>query len=407
MKTRNFFFTNARLPDGTPGDIGVSDGIITDVLPSGSAAISRTAQALDMAGALALPGFFDGHNHPDKTFMGFPWVPHRSGPEREERIENEKKIEKELNISTARRAENLVKRCIEQGTTAMRCHIDVDPDIRLKRLEQMLTVREKYRDRVSIEIVAFPQSGVVRSPGTMALLDEAVKLGADLVGGIDPQGIDKDLSGQLNAVFAVAEKRNVGIDIHLHEPGETGVLSIRSICEKTKASGLKGKVTVSHGYCLGMVHESLAKETASIMADAGVALMTNGSGASAIPPILLLRESGVAVFAGNDNIRDSWAPFSTVDMLERAMLISWRSDFRRDEQLMVAFDMITSRPGRFLSGAGNYIEVGHTADLCFVDAECIPEAIVLHPPKKLVARQGRIVARDGVFLENAITAGSL
>lgn len=123
--------------------------------------------------------------------------------------------------------------------------------------------------------------------------------------------IDRDLFGQLDALFDIAKKRSVGIDIHLHEPGEIGILSVRSICEKTKASGLNGKVTISHGFCLGMVNDALVKETASIMAEAGVSLMTNGFGASAIPPILLLKESGVEVFAGNDNIRDSWAPFST------------------------------------------------------------------------------------------------
>jgi cytosine deaminase len=338
--------------------------------------------------------------------MGLPWIAHRAGPEREDRIEAEKTIERELNFSTAQRAENLVRRCVEEGTTAMRCHIDVDPEIRLKRLEGMLAVREKFRERVAIEIVAFPQSGVIRAPGTLEFLDEAVKMGADLIGGIDPQVIDGDLSGQLRGIFAIAEKRGVGIDIHLHEPGEIGIVSIRRICEKTKAFGLNGKVTVSHGFCLGMINESIAKETASIMAETGVSLVTNGAGASAIPPILILRKAGVDVFAGNDNIRDSWSPFTTVDMLERAMLISWRSDFRRDDQLMVAYEMIISAPGCLYGKDRKLIEIGFPADVCFVDTECIPEAIVLHPRRKFVVKHGRIVAKDGVFLKNAIIDGS-
>jgi cytosine deaminase len=177
MKTSKFIFINTKLPDGTPADIGVSDGLITDIFLSGSTAGYKTAPTVDVAGALALPGFSDGHNHPDKTFMGLPWIAHRAGPERQDRIDAEKTIERELNYSTAQRAENLVRRCVEQGTTAMRCHIDVDPEIRLKRLEGLLAVREKFRDRVAIEIVAFPQSGVIRSPGTLEFWMRPLKWG--------------------------------------------------------------------------------------------------------------------------------------------------------------------------------------------------------------------------------------
>ena len=140
MKTNSLFIINARLQDGTQADIGVSDGLITGVFPAASAAIGKSSSILDASGALVLPSFFDGHNHTDKTFMGVPWVPHKAGPDRTDRIETEKNIERELNFSTEQRAGNLIKKCVEQGTTAMRCHINVDPDIRLKRLEGMLAV---------------------------------------------------------------------------------------------------------------------------------------------------------------------------------------------------------------------------------------------------------------------------
>ena len=89
----------------------------------------------------------------------------------------------------------------------------------LKNLHTILAVRERFRDLVSIQIVAFPQSGVIRSPGTAELLDAAIAEGADLVGGLDPLGIDRDLDGHLDAIFGVASKRGVGIDIHLHDGG--------------------------------------------------------------------------------------------------------------------------------------------------------------------------------------------
>lgn len=176
MKTNSLFIINARLPEGTQADSGVSDGLITGVFPAASAVIDKPSSILDASGALVLPNFFDGYNHTDKTFMGVPWISHKAGSDRTDRIETEENIARELNFSTEQRAGNLTKKYLEQGTTEKRCHIDVDPDIRLKRLEGMLAVREKYDDRVSIEIVAFPQSGVVRSHGTIALLDEAVEM---------------------------------------------------------------------------------------------------------------------------------------------------------------------------------------------------------------------------------------
>ena len=388
----DFLFENAKLSDGSLVDVGISEGLIVDISPAGRRSQKQATPSIDVEGALALPGFCDGHNHPDKTFMGLPWMPHQAGPNRESRIETKKALESVLDYPSAVRAGNLIKRCIMSGTTDMRCHIDVDPTIKLKRLEGMMEARERYKDSVSIEIVAFPQSGVIRSPGTLELLDEAITMGADLIGGIDPQTIDGNLAGQLDGLFDIAEKRGVGIDIHLHEPGETGLSSTHEICRRADASGMHGKVTISHGFCLGMVDEYRTKETADEMTKSGVSLCTHGAGVSAIPPILLLREAGVEVFAGNDNVRDSWSPYSTFDMLERAMLVSWRSGFRLDDHLMIAFDMITEAVARIRGQSPTGITVGAPADLCFVAADNIPEAIVSRPKRKLVVKRGKIVS---------------
>lgn len=399
MGKLDILYANAKLSDGSKVDIGVSKGLIVDISPEGSSSQKQPAPLIDVEGALALPGFCDGHNHPDKTFMGLPWMPHRAGPTRESRIETEKKIEAELDYPTEKRAGCLIERSVAAGTTDMRCHIDVDPMIKLKRLEGMLEARDRYRDRVSIEIVAFPQSGVVRSPGTLELLDEAVAMGADLIGGIDPQTIDGDPSGQLDGLFGIAERRGVGIDIHLHEPSETGISSTREICRRTDASGMHGKVTISHGFCLGMVDESQTKKTADEIAKAGVSICTHGGGSSAIPPILLLRDAGVEVFAGNDNIRDSWSPYATFDMLERAMLVSWRSGFRLDAHLMIAFDMITGALASLRGQNPIGISIGAPADLCFVKADNIPEAIVSRPKRRLIVKRGKPMDGRSIFID--------
>ena len=133
----------------------------------------------------------------------------------------------------------------------MRSHVDIDLRVGLRNLEQVLAARDAHRDKVSVQIVAFPQSGIVTSPGAAELLDEAVRAGADLVGGLDPAGYDGDIDGHLDVIFGIADRRGVGIDIHLHDGGLLGVSEIEEIARRTKALGLGGKVTISHAYALG------------------------------------------------------------------------------------------------------------------------------------------------------------
>src|SRR4249920_496695 len=190
------------------------------------------------------------------------------------------------------------------------------------------------------------------------LLDAAVRNGADLVGGIDPLEIDRDPKGQLDGIFGVAARRGVGLDIHLHEPGEMGFFNVQEICARTKALGLGGKVTISHGFCLGGITERKAAEAAETMAEAGVALVTHGAGGLPMPPIEMLRAAGVLVFAGNDDIRDTWSPYGTGDLLERAAIIGWKGDFRHDSQVEVAFDLISAAGAKALGIADYGVAVG-------------------------------------------------
>ena len=134
------------------------------------------------------------------------------------------------------------------------------------------------------------------------------------------------------------------------------------------------------------------------MAEAGVALVTHGAGGLTMPPIEMLRAAGVLVFAGNDDIRDTWSPYGTGDLLERAAIIGWKGDFRRDGQVEVAFDLISAAGAQAL-GIGDYgVTVGAAANLFTIAASCVAEAVAAHPPRKLVFFDGKVVARDGSFL---------
>ena len=388
-------FANGLLPRIGLADLVVCEGRIKSI---GKGAEPTNAKIVDLGGSLVLPGLVDGHMHLDKTLFGLPWLPHAAGPTRMSRIETDKHILPTLPLPARRRAGLLLDRCIAHGTAHVRTHVDIHLETRLSPLHEILAAREAYQGRVTIEIVAFPQGGVVRCPGVADLLGAALEAGADLVGGIDPSVIDRDARGQLDAVFGIADRKGVGIDIHLHEPGELGLFSLEEICARTKALGLTGKVTISHAFCLGMVTESAARRAAELLGEAGVAIATHGAGGGIIPPILMLREAGVNVFAGNDDVRDTWSPYGNGDMLERAALIGWKSDFRRDELVEVAFDIVSAAGAKALSIERYGIAVGNPANFFTVEASGIAEAVGGHPPRRLVVHEGRMVARDGASL---------
>jgi cytosine deaminase len=380
---------NATLPDGARHDIELKDGRVAALLPPSHAE----------PGSLVLPPLIDGHIHLDKTLLGLPWVPNQAAGNRvADRIEAERKVRAARTVPEAETGANLVRQVMASGTLHMRSHVDIDNELGLRNLHEILKVRERFRDLVTIQIVAFPQSGILRSPGTAELLDAAIAEGADLLGGLDPVGIDGDLDGHLDAIFAIAERRGVGVDIHLHDSGESGIAQLTAIAHRTEAAGLNGRVAVSHAFALGSVPTDLAERTADLLAEAGVAIMSHGPGGATMPPLKLLHDHGVEVFGGSDNIRDAWSPFGNGDMLERAMMIGYRANFRHDEELALAFDMVTAAAARVLGIMPYGIAVGGPADFVVVEAGSLAEAVAARPRRKLVIKAGRIVAKDGVLL---------
>lgn len=148
------------------------------------------------------------------------------------------------------RAKVLAEQMIDYGTTRIRTHVDVDSELGLRNLEDILRVRDELRDYMDIEIVAFPQQGLIRSSSEQ-IMKEALALGADLVGGIDPAGLDGDMERSLQMMFDIATTADKGIDLHLHDGGETGLATLRRFAELTMEAGLQHRTAVSHAYCLG------------------------------------------------------------------------------------------------------------------------------------------------------------
>jgi cytosine/adenosine deaminase-related metal-dependent hydrolase len=391
----DLILANATLPDGQRADVRIAAGRIAAIAPS----LETDAERIDLDGALVVPGFVDGHIHLDKTLLGMPFQPHRRGDTVAERIARERELRRDLGYPVEERARRLIRQVVAFGTTALRSHVDIDSEVGLSGLHALLKAREAAREFVDIQIVAFPQSGILADPGVKDLLDRAVRDGADLVGGLDPAGIDNDISGHLDAIFAIAAHHGVGLDIHLHDPGPLGCFELRQIAARTATLGLKGRVAVSHAFALGAVDDMEFGRTAQALAAADVAIMTNGPGPVPMPPVKRLIAAGVRVFAGSDNIRDAWSPYGNGDMLERAMMIGYRQDFRADSDLALAFDLVTKAAARELGLTAHELKVGGAADLVAIPVASVPEAVAAHPPRKLVMKRGRVVARDGVVAE--------
>ncbi|MGV8938723.1 MAG: amidohydrolase family protein [Allorhizobium sp.] len=395
MTLTQTLFTNARLADGNLHDITVTDGRIAAIAPAGS--VADAVERIDIAGALLVPSFVEGHIHLDTSFFGDKWVAHRpctNGFDVHERVafqaENMAKA-----APMAERARNQLDLCIANGSLQMRSHVMVDGSVGLTSLETILAVREEYRGIIDIQLVAFPQSGILKSPGTPDLLDAAIGLGADVIGGLDPASFDRSIDGHLDVVFATAERRGVDIDIHLHDAGLLGTFTIEDICDRTVALGMQGHVAVSHAYGLGDLAPDAARKVAARIARSGVSIMTNAPGNHAFPPVALLRGEGVTVFSGSDNIRDSWWPYGDGDMLRRAEIIGYRSGFYTDAELGAAFDVVTAAGAKALRLEGYGIAVGAKADFVTLDAEHVPLAVVAVPKNRRVFKEGRLVAEHG------------
>ena len=400
MTGNDLIISNARLADGRLATVRIVAGIVTAIEPAdpGSSAAASGPAVLDAAGDLLLPALVEGHCHLDKTWFGMPWMENETGLGIAERAAYEREVEARIAYPTALRAGRLIEQMVAQGSTRIRTHVDITPGEGLTRLHGVLEAREKYRAVADIQIVAFPQLGVMRHPGMVDLLDAALAAGADVLGGIDPASIDGDITGQLDALFGLAERRGVGLDFHLHTSGSLGIHELEQVAARTKAAGMQGRVVASHAHGLGSSPIEVQQASAEKLATAGVAVCTYAPGWVNPPPLALLHAAGVKVFAGSDNVRDAWQPYGTGDMLERAWIVAYRSAFRRDSEFRFAFDMCSQLGAAACGFAGHGLTPGAQADLVLVAAENVADAICRRPPRRSVIRHGRVVARDGHYL---------
>ncbi|UYM04142.1 amidohydrolase [Solicola gregarius] len=368
-------------------DVLIRDGVIDAV---GELDPAADAETLDLTGQVLMPSFVEAHCHLDKTLFGGRWVPHSAGDALAERIANDRDRRRELGIPSVDRIAALLQQMASYGTTHARTHTDVDPDVGLRGIEAVREAATRV-GTVSVHQVAFPQHGVLATPGTEALLSAAAGAGVEAIGGIDPAGMDGDPVRHLDIVFGIAERHGLSLDIHLHDGGTLGAWELELIAERTKALSLAGRVAVSHAYAFGDLTDQHRDSIVERIAEAGVSIVTGAVYSFPVPPVKTLRAAGANVACGHDGIRDLWGPYGSGDMLERAMHLAYRSTFRRDADIELALEAVTLGGRRLLGFDDRGIVPGAPADLVAVPADTPAEAVVTHPAERTIVRAGRVV----------------
>lgn len=389
--------TNVRPDAGETADILIKDGKIVAVGQN----LPREAgvPVHDGRNAVAIAPFVEAHVHLDKILWGLPWHSINVPPSLRAMIDNEVEIRGNLPWGVEERAGNLMRQCVAMGSTHIRSHVDISPGYKLDNLHGVLKAWEKTKHAVGLEIVAFPQLGMMIEPGTAELMEAAIDEGASVIGGIDPANIDGDPKGHLDTIFDIADRKGAKLDIHLHEFGELGLSELKMIAERTTALGMQNRVIVSHAFCLGDGPADTVDAMIDTLAEAGIGIISAVPGEINFPPMFELARRGVRCAVASDSLRDTWNPHGNGDMLERCWLLSYRSYCRTDEELVAALDMGTSRGAALLELDGHGLAVGCEGSLVLIAGENRAQILVDRPKRSLVVKRGRIVARDGIWVE--------
>ena len=388
----DLLLTNVRPMGGSETSLLVRNGRIASF---GPAPADPAIPVLAGEGRIVLPALVEAHTHLDKSLLGLPWYRNQVGPRLIDKIENERFVRRNLPIDPGQQSMRQALLAVSHGTTHIRSHVDIDTEVGLGGVEGVLATRAALTGIVGIDLVAFPQSGLLIRPGTLALLEEAMRMGVETVGGLDPCAIDRDPKGHLDTIFALADRFGGNVDIHLHEPGEMGAFSMELIIERTRALGMAGRVIISHAFCLGMPDTAIVDPLIAALAEAGIAVCTMATLSRPVPAVKRLMEAGVTVCAGSDGIRDTWGPYGNADMLERAMFVGLRNNLRQDDDLELALATCTTEGAKALRLPDYGLDPGCAANLLLVAAETLAEAVAQRPNHRLVVRCGRVVADGG------------
>ncbi|KON89726.1 deaminase [Sporosarcina globispora] len=354
--------------------------------------ISKNELTVDGRGLLVLPSFKEMHNHLDKTYLSLDWKACRPVKNLEERLRYEAMELEELEPSSKQRASKMIELLLSKGSTHIRTHVNIDPYIGLKNLEGVKAALEDYSDKLSYEIVAFPQHGLLRE-NVIPLMKEAMRSGANLVGGLDPAGIDRNIEKSLYEVMNLSTEFNADIDIHLHDGGHVGLYTIDKFAEMVEDAKWHNRAAVSHAFCLGEIPIPQAEEMADKLSELGMSIMSTIPITKSLPPIELLDRKGVNVYLGCDGFYDSWGPFGNGDLLEK--VTRYGELYRKSDEISLAQSLKWATGGPVplnKDGEVTWPLEGEEANMVLVSASCSAEAVARTPKREAVIFRGKVVA---------------
>jgi cytosine deaminase len=386
-------------------DLGITGDRITKVTEH----IEETGVAeVEAAGNLVTPTYVNGHIHLDKCHLQERMLPNKDYTfaecleltwEHKARYTNEDVLE---------RAGRAIEEGILNGTTVFRAFADVDNIGKLRPLEGLLALRERRRDVVHIEVVAFPQEGIMRNPGTDLLMEEAMRLGADVVGGLPWfEMLDEDARAHIDWCFGLAKKHDKDIHMLVDDTDNPMSRSLEYLAVKTMREGYQGRVSASHCGALAAYNEVHARKVMDLLKEANVSISSNPhislvvQGRYDLEPIRRgitrakqLWQVGVNVFSSQDDVADPFYPFGRNDQQEVVSYVCHTAHMTTRNEIDAAFDFVTYNAARALRLQNYGLDPGCKADLNILAAPSVPQVLRLQQPPWWVVRDGRILARN-------------
>jgi cytosine deaminase len=394
---------HCNLPDGRQDvDVGVQAGRITAVQTTLPA---QAAQELDAHGQLLTPPFVDAHFHMDATLSyGLPRV-NQSGTLLEG-IALWGELKPQLTQDAlVDRAMAYCDWAVAKGLLAIRTHVDVC-DERLLAVEALLHVRERVKPYIDLQLVAFPQDGVLRSPGALNHLKRALDMGVDVVGGIPH--FERTMSQGAESVRILCEeaaRRGLRVDMHCDESDDPLSRHIETLAFETQRLGLQGRVAGSHLTSMHSMDNYHVSKLLPLMKEAGVAAIANPlinitlqgrhdtypkrRGMTRVPELLA---AGVPVAFGHDCVMDPWYSLGSGDMLEVAHMGLHVAQMTGQAAMRQCFEAVTTAPAGILGLDGYGIAPGCHADFVLLQASDPIEAIRLRATRLAVVRRGQVVS---------------
>ena len=391
---------NAR-PWGEQGtrDLAIADGRFVR-------AGGTPRQVIDAGGRLVVPGFVEPHIHLDKAFIRHEVRVNQSGTLMEAiEIIWEKKRRYTVD-EVADRACRVIESAAANGVTRMRSHVDVDNIGGLVPLHGVARARERCRDLVDLEIIAFPQEGILRNQGTAQLMAEAMEQGADIVGGMPfNERSPEDSRRHIELAFELAVRHDADIDMHVDETDDPSARTLEMLADATVRNGWQGRVTAGHTCALAAYPDDYAARVIAKVKAAGIHMICNPATnlvvqgrldrqpvRRGITRVRELLDAGITVSYGQDCVDDAFYPFGRVDPLEVGLIMAHAAHLTQPAEIETVFSMQNWSAAKVLRLDDYGFADGALGDLVILDALDPAQAIRTRADRIAVVKRGRVVA---------------